>query len=319
MPDPDDHGLPGATRACPVCARPSEFRFRSRLGRAIYACVAADCSHLHTPIVESQQGVHVRPQDIAEESDRSLALYGERNRRLLHRLLVELGADKDRPMAILDFGAGDGHVARSFREGLGSAARIYCVESEAQCAALHAAHGLLPLRSLRELPEPVDLIYSIEVVEHLEDPRSVLCAMRDALKPGGKLFLSTPPGHPVESMTNAYDNPTHLHFFTPLSLNRLLGEVGFEPMAFRHFPEMYPLPQAPGTVERARLLLRRLARGLGRRLRWPSSSGPQGTSPLNSAASAPTWVMPPDADGFPYPYHLVGFSRLAGRSSSVHA
>lgn len=291
------------TRCCPICSSPSPYVFTSRLGRLIYGCQSPICGHLHTPVLQSGQGVHVRPTDIEAESDRSMKLYHERNHRLLRRLLDEFEGGPPKEPVLVDFGAGDAHVSRSFKQELGSRARIYCIEHEEQCARVYTRHGLLHIEHLAALPERADLLYAIEVIEHVDEPIAQLRAMRVALKDEGLLFLTTPPGHRCESKTTAYGNATHLHFFTPLSLNLALGQAGFEPMAFQHMPEMYPQAQAPGKATRARNELRRLVHGLRRRL-WPAMA----SAPADERWM-PEWEMPASLDGRDYPYHLTGFAR----------
>jgi SAM-dependent methyltransferase len=44
---------------------------------------------------------------------------------------------------------------------------------------------------LREPPEPVDWLVSVEVLEHLEDPVEFIRALRGLLRPGGKGFIAT--------------------------------------------------------------------------------------------------------------------------------
>ena len=102
---------------------------------------------------------------------------------------------------VLDAGSGNGrtsiHLARS-HPGL----RFRGIDIDpAQVAAAREAATGLGLRnveySVADLTEPVgdsefDLIYNIDVLEHIEDDRRVLSHFVQAMRPGGWLVLHTP-------------------------------------------------------------------------------------------------------------------------------
>ena len=77
-----------------------------------------------------------------------------------------------------------------------------------------------------------DAVFAWMVVEHLEDPRTVLRKVAAALRPGGYFVFSVPNAGCWEfsvfrSRWYALQVPTHLWHFTPRTLARLLGECGF--------------------------------------------------------------------------------------------
>jgi hypothetical protein len=100
----------------------------------------------------------------------------------------------------------------------------------------------------------------IEVIEHLTDPISVLKSLRSKLKPDGMIFLSTPGGAEKESLTNAYDTASHVHFFTKTSLNLTLQKSGFSEIHYQYYPQMYPQPPKRNIfrrlLRRAKLIIR---------------------------------------------------------------
>ncbi|MEN3976048.1 class I SAM-dependent methyltransferase [Emcibacter sp. SYSU 3D8] len=82
----------------------------------------------------------------------------------------------------------------------------------------------------REVGDNFDLIVMSHLLEHLPDPQGVIQSLSGLLSPGGTLFLEVPnrSGHrglPLD------DNISHLHFFSPSSLLRLLSNGGFEAQA----------------------------------------------------------------------------------------
>jgi hypothetical protein len=91
----------------------------------------------------------------------------------------------------------------------------------------------------------------IEVIEHLEDPIDSMRQLRQFLSKDGQIFISTPVGKPHERATNAYDTPSHLHFFTEKSLNLALRKAGLTEINYKFYPELYPLcePRAYGIVK----------------------------------------------------------------------
>jgi SAM-dependent methyltransferase len=230
-----------AVPSCPICSTASTFVFTSKHHHQIYHCGNEECGHFFTPLSHAHQGICVRDENLEEESNQSLHIYSDRNERLLNLFKSYLG-NRESPLRFLDYGAGNAHISRTFKDQLQNNVRIYCLEANAACKDLYQKYGLLQLSTLNDLPEKVDLVYMIEVIEHLDDPIKAMSQLKQALKNDGMLFLSTPVGKLEESATNAYDTPSHVHFFTEQSLNLTLKKAGFSQISFKYYPEMYPLP-----------------------------------------------------------------------------
>jgi 2-polyprenyl-3-methyl-5-hydroxy-6-metoxy-1,4-benzoquinol methylase len=151
---------------------------------------------------------------------------------------------KDQPsLKLLDFGAGNAHISRTFKNVLKDDAVIYCLEPNPMCKHLYKKYDLIQITDIKEVPVKINLIYMIEVIEHLENPISILKDLIELLQANGKIFISTPVGELDENLTNAYDTPSHLHFFTEKSLNLALKKAGLREIIYQHYPEMYPLPK----------------------------------------------------------------------------
>lgn len=92
--------------------------------------------------------------------------------------------------SILDFGAGTGTHARGLRErGLD----VSCVEPDPELRRLLQRDGFRVAGSAREFgTEVFALIYSFNVLEHIEDEATALRDMFAALKPHGQLVLYVP-------------------------------------------------------------------------------------------------------------------------------
>lgn len=93
--------------------------------------------------------------------------------------------------------------------------------------------------------ESFDVIVAIEVIEHLENPRSVVRELRRLLKPGGHLIMSTPnnesfrallsliiKGHFVSFLEKDY--PAHITALTALDIKRICNESHFEKTHFHY-------------------------------------------------------------------------------------
>lgn len=91
---------------------------------------------------------------------------------------------------VLDFGAGTGTFAKHIAaDGLS----VQCVEPDAMLRQRLAAAGLSCVAALPEIADrSVDFVYSLNVLEHIEDDLAVLRELHRCLKPRGRLLLYVP-------------------------------------------------------------------------------------------------------------------------------
>lgn len=99
-------------------------------------------------------------------------------------------------------------------------------------------------RILENLGEkPFDLVCSLEVIEHLYDPRSFMLGCYAATKSKGKFICSTPYHgywkNLAIALANGWDRHLsplfdggHIKFFSRRTLSALLTETGFEKIQF---------------------------------------------------------------------------------------
>lgn len=90
----------------------------------------------------------------------------------------------------VDFGAGIGTFARMLEErGL----KVLCIEPDpAQCARIRAG-GMAAATDLDDVPDgSLQYVYSLNVLEHIEDDESALRQITSKLAPGGRLFIYVP-------------------------------------------------------------------------------------------------------------------------------
>jgi len=81
--------------------------------------------------------------------------------------------------------------------------------------------------------ESFDAVVMRQVIEHLPSPKAALQKTISFLKPGGFIFIRTEnfdglEQHIFRTFWHGLDLPRHFYLFTPDTLSRLLGSVGFE-------------------------------------------------------------------------------------------
>jgi 2-polyprenyl-3-methyl-5-hydroxy-6-metoxy-1,4-benzoquinol methylase len=220
---------------CPICGGAEKERFRVKY---VNAAKCAQCGHLFAVDVASDHGV----QEFADP-DRMLAQYGARNQKLVARW------GRDGFIAagnrVLDFGAGSGHVLRSLVAAI-PGLDIHCVEAGPEAAAVLRTRGFTVLSDLAEAaPASFDAILLIELLEHLDDPVGFMAMIGAYLKPGGRIFMSTPIGETRSGNRNlqTYDTAEHVQFWTEPSFALACRKAGF---AFSpiHAGVMYPRTSA---------------------------------------------------------------------------
>jgi len=137
------------------------------------------------------------------------------------------------PGRLLEVGCGTGERLAEFRslgwEVEGQEIDPVAVErATARSLCIHL--GALPNLSLPE--NHFDAVVMNHVIEHVQDPLSLLCECRRVLKTGGHLAVVTPNttslGHRCYgSCWMALDPPRHLHLFSPKTLQQLACNAGF--------------------------------------------------------------------------------------------
>ncbi len=91
---------------------------------------------------------------------------------------------------IVDFGAGVGALAQTVRPW---AHKLVCVEPDAVQTDMLKAAGYEVVDSISALPEGgVDYVYTVNVMEHIQDDRAILSEIFKALRPGGRLLVYVP-------------------------------------------------------------------------------------------------------------------------------
>lgn len=136
-----------------------------------------------------------------------------------------------RSSRILDFGAGDGMFAAKF---YGAGFSVDCVEPD---PSLRKSLPGKQFEDTRSIPaESYDLVYSINVLEHVGDLDAVCRELRRALKRDGALFIFVPAFELI--WTSLDDQVRHNRRFTKATLKRALSKAGFEVAELRYFDSL---------------------------------------------------------------------------------
>ena len=142
--------------------------------------------------------------------------------------------DKDMPTTGRHLDAGCGHgaivhmMAARGLEAYGVDASNWVIEeARAFAPELEDHFAVADVESSLLIDGPFDLITSLEVVEHLEQPEAALAVMAGALAPGGTLVLSTPnPTNRFPRNDPSKSDPTHVSLHRPAWWERAVENAG---------------------------------------------------------------------------------------------
>lgn len=152
-----------------------------------------------------------------------------------HRLLSTFERFR-RSGRILDIGCGQGDFLEIARQrGWHEQGSEYSEAAVALCRSrgLKVVHGDLALSDFGD--QVFDVITAFEVIEHVNDPATLMAHVRRLLRPGGLLYITTPNfdsvlRHLEKSEFRMICYPEHLCFYTRRSLRYLAQLHEFEPV-----------------------------------------------------------------------------------------
>jgi SAM-dependent methyltransferase len=136
----------------------------------------------------------------------------------------------NRNETIVDFGSGIGTFARELdKHGY----RVQCIEPDLKQAAIIGAAGLSVSTSLDDIADgSVDYLYTLNVLEHIEEDATALRLLRDKLKPGGKLLIYVPA---FQILYSSMDRKVgHFRRYTKQDLAKKLRATGFQILTMRY-------------------------------------------------------------------------------------
>lgn len=224
---------PSSSAHCPVCGAISKFAFRSPYVD-VGKCTDLGCGHLHALAAAPDDGVQTH-----KDSEAKAALYKRRNAALV--LFWRQRSFLSPNAWVLDVGAGAGHIASEIARTVPGVSMV-CIEADPPSCGNLLAKGFKCYDSIEQCVESFDAILLVEVIEHIAKPVEFLRACRQRMRPGAKIFLSTPCGETSKQdrNTNAYTTKEHVQFFTEASMKRACSLAGLRVGGFETVTEMYP-------------------------------------------------------------------------------
>jgi len=138
-------------------------------------------------------------------------------------LLDQIIASSGGARTAVDFGAGMGTFAGMVRDrGL----EVTCIEPDAGLRDHLSARGLANHPSIAALPPAsADFIYSLNVLEHIEDDLAALRDIHAAMRPGGRFYIYVPAFDVLR--TSLDDKVGHFRRYTKPLLTTRLAQAGF--------------------------------------------------------------------------------------------
>jgi SAM-dependent methyltransferase len=123
---------------------------------------------------------------------------------------------------VLDFGAGTGRFAGALAP---AGFAVTCIEPDKTLRARIVARGLVAYGDLSAVaPSSIDYAYTLNVLEHIEDDGAALRALRERLRPGGRLLVYVPAFQVLYSAMDA--RVGHLRRYRLRDLARRAGDAG---------------------------------------------------------------------------------------------
>ena len=156
--------------------------------------------------------------------------------------------EQHRPKSVIDLGCGNGHTAKRLIESGYAVTAIEASESGVKIARSLCPGARIDVCSVYEdlavRYGQFDAVVSLEVLEHLYDPKLFAKRCFELLCPGGVAVISTPYHGYLKnlaiSLVGGWDahhsalwDHGHIKFFSRVTLTQLFVEQGFTPIDFK--------------------------------------------------------------------------------------
>jgi SAM-dependent methyltransferase len=144
-----------------------------------------------------------------------------------NRFIASLFAGVCKPgQSLLDFGAGIGTISSLVKE-MASPGKITCIELDQENAQVLKRKGFEVLSHAELCPQgSIDVIYSSNVLEHIEDDVAILKSLHGCMKPGGRGVFWVPA---FQCLWTVFDDRVgHFRRYRRDGLESVCRQAGFE-------------------------------------------------------------------------------------------
>jgi SAM-dependent methyltransferase len=132
--------------------------------------------------------------------------------------------------SILDFGAGIGTFAKIISE---HGHTVSCIEPDSNQASVITDLGLTAYNDLDQVEtNTLDYVYTLNVLEHIEDDRAMLESIYQRIRPGGRLMIYVPAFQVLYSSMD--EKVGHHRRYTRESLEAAVKSAGFKVESSRY-------------------------------------------------------------------------------------
>src|SRR5712691_2321572 len=146
-------------------------------------------------------------------------------------------------IAVFDVGCGDGRLLDIVKAACAEVEHLAGCEISSFAAENARKKGydiqVGSFESLTFPPDSFDLIFLIQVLEHLSDPRSAVEKIALMLRPGGRVMIETPSTNCLDFRLfkrrywGGYHFPRHFNLFVREHAEKLLRAAGLEPISYK--------------------------------------------------------------------------------------
>jgi 2-polyprenyl-3-methyl-5-hydroxy-6-metoxy-1,4-benzoquinol methylase len=235
---------------CPICDGVSAEPFYTKYGFALVRC--ASCSTIFVspqPPLEELTAHYQNEAHFAGLSEQGYRCYADMRKALephFERRLAALAVQLPQRGALLDFGCAAGYFLKIAQS---RGWQVCGVELSTAMARQAEAELRVPVyTSLTDVPNGEYAAITLwEVIEHVPDPVATLSQLRERLRPGGVLMLSTPNNGHWQALRaperwSGYRPPSHLLYFTRHTLGNSIERAGYTRVEISGSGPLPPLP-----------------------------------------------------------------------------
>lgn len=158
------------------------------------------------------------------------------------RTLLNLVARVRPEPAVFDIGCGDGRLLDGIKAVCPASKLAGCeISSFASQNARQKGYEVRDgsFESLKFSEQSYDLIFLVQVIEHLADPPGSVLKIAQMLRPGGLVIIETPSTNCLDFRMfrrrywGGFHFPRHFNLFVRENLERLLCQSGLEPVSYK--------------------------------------------------------------------------------------